>query len=319
MPMNKIRVALLSGGRSGEREISLRSGRQVAQALDPDKYDVFHYDPATDLNRLISDAGRLDVALIILHGRWGEDGTIQGLLELIGLPYQGSGVMASALCMDKRASKDLYRLHGLPVPRDVVLDSRQPWDAAAIAAGLGLPCVVKPASEGSSLGMTIARNLDELESGLKEAFKLDRYVLVEEFIEGREITVGVLGNDGLEALPCIEIIPGREYSFFDYRAKYTPGATQEICPAEIPDDLARKAQELGLAAHRALYCRGYSRTDMMLRDGKYYLLETNTIPGMTEVSLFPRAAKAAGYSFGALMDRLIELGLEDKNGAAKRK
>ena len=312
MSSDRLKVALLSGGRSGEREVSLKGGYQVAQALDTQKYDVRHYDPATDLSRLISDAPNLNVALIILHGRGGEDGTLQGLLELLGLPYQGSGVMASAICMDKRLAKNLYRQHGLPVARDLVLDRKLPPAPQSLVETLGLPLVVKPASEGSSLGMSIAGTFQELEQGLREAFAHDRWVLVEEYISGREITVSVLGNDRLEALPLIEITPGEGYHFFTYEAKYLPGASREICPAPLPQDLTLKAQELGLAAHQALYCRGYSRTDMILKDGSFYLLETNTIPGMTGTSLFPQAAQAAGYSYSRLLDRLIELALEPR-------
>lgn len=310
MTVKKIRVALLCGGISGERAISFKSGDQVAQALDPARYDIHRYDPATDLERLMREAPGLDVALIILHGRWGEDGTVQGLLDLAGLPYQGSGVMSSALCMDKRVTKDLYRFHGLPVARDIVLDCKSPADLDEVVREIGLPLVIKPNSEGSSLGMSIPHTRKELEAGLAEAFLLDRYVMLEEYIQGREITASVLGNDHLEALPLVEIIPGEKYTFFDYEAKYEIGASEEICPAPIPEDLTRQAMEIGLTAHRILYCRGYSRTDLMLRDGKYFVLETNTIPGMTETSLFPQAAQAAGYSFGQLMDRLIELALE---------
>jgi D-alanine-D-alanine ligase len=175
-----------------------------------------------------------------------------------------------------------------------------------------LPLVVKPSNEGSSLGAAIVRTPEELASGLDEACRYDRWILVEKYIDGQEITCGVLGNDQLEALPLIEISPGDGYHFFDYNAKYLPGASREICPAPLSEGLTRQGQEIALAAHKALYCRGYSRTDMMLEDGQYYVLETNTIPGMTETSLFPQAAKAAGYSFSALMDRLIELALEDR-------
>lgn len=314
MKQKKLRVALLAGGRSGERDISLKSGGQVSRALDRERYEVIHYDPAVDIERLIREAAHLDVALILLHGRWGEDGTIQGLLDLVGLPYQGSGVMPSAVCMDKRVAKDLYRLHGLPVARDVVVDRDRPLSPRSLIEALGLPVVVKPASEGSSLGMSIPRTPEELEIGLAEAFKHDQYLIVEEYIDGREITVSVLGNADLEALPLIEIKPTEGYAFFDYEAKYKPGASQEICPAPLPEDLTRLGQELGLKAHRALFCEGYSRTDMMLKDGRYYILETNTIPGMTETSLFPQSAAAAGYSFSRLLDRLIELALERAKG-----
>jgi D-alanine-D-alanine ligase len=307
----KMNVALLSGGKSGEREVSLNSGRQVADALDMEKYDVRHYDPAVDLNRLISDASDLDVALIILHGKYGEDGTIQGLLDLIDLPYLGSGVLSSSLCMDKRASKDIYRYHGLPVPKDVVLDGRDKVDIDHIIEKLSLPVVVKPACEGSSLGMSIPGTRDELEAGVREALACGRWVIVEEYIKGRELTSSIMGNDDLEALPLIEITPGDEFTFFNYEAKYVPGASREICPAPVNEDITRRAKEIGLAAHRALFCRGLSRTDMILKDDKLYVLETNTIPGMTSTSLFPQAAQAAGYTFGQTLDRLIELALED--------
>ena len=311
MKPDKLRVALVSGGKSGEREVSLNSGIQVGRALDPDKYIVTHYDPARDLNRLIDDAPRLDVALLILHGRWGEDGTIQGLLEMIGLPYLGSGVMSSAMCMDKRATKDLYLHHGLPTPNYEIIDGNNPLGPDEIIERLGLPVVIKPSCEGSSLGLGIPRDRDQLAEALREAMACGRYIIAEEFIDGLEITSSILGNDKLEALPLIEIIPGDKFEFFDYEAKYTPGATNEICPARLDDDLTRTAQELGIRAHQAMYCRGFSRSDMMLKDGRFWLLETNTIPGLTETSLYPKAAAAAGMSFGALMDRLIELALED--------
>jgi D-alanine-D-alanine ligase len=306
----KLRVALLSGGRSGEREVSLHGGDSVRRALDPNRYAVIDFDPATDLPRLIAQAPDLDVAIIILHGRWGEDGTIQGLLELLDLPYQGSGVLSSSICMDKRASKALYRAHGLPVVPDVILDRLCPGPVSEVIERLGLPLVVKPSSAGSSLGVTIAHDRPALEEGIEKAFGLDRFILVEQFIDGREITASVLGNDEPEALPLIEITPGNGYTFFNYEAKYKPGASLEICPAPLPDDLTRRCRELAIAAHKALYCRGYSRTDTILSNGEFYILETNTIPGMTATSLFPQAAREAGYSFGELMDRLIELALE---------
>ena len=260
----------------------------------------------------MDEAPRLDVALIILHGRWGEDGALQGLLDLLDLPYQGSGVMSSALCMNKRASKEVYHLHGLPVIEDLILDRKQPTPPERIIDQLGLPLVVKPNNEGSSLGAAIVRTAEELQPALEEAYRFDRWILAEEYIDGQEITGGVLGNDHLEALPLIEITPGDGYQFFNYNAKYLPGASREICPAPLSQELTRQGQEIALAAHKALYCRGYSRTDMILKDEQYYVLETNTIPGMTETSLFPQAAKAAGYSFSSLMDRLIELALEDR-------
>jgi D-alanine-D-alanine ligase len=175
---------------------------------------------------------------------------------------------------------------------------------------LGLPVVVKPEQEGSSIGLSIARTEDQLKTSLEQGWKYDRRCMVEGFIEGVEITCGVLGNDQLQALPLIEIIPGEGYEFFDYVAKYTPGASREICPARVSSEITRQAQEYAIKAHRALHCRGYSRTDMIVRGDEIFLLETNTIPGMTQTSLFPQAAAAAGISFPALLDRLIGLALE---------
>ncbi len=301
-------IALLSGGISSEREVSLNSGQQVYQALDKDKYEVRRYDPQTDLPKLVAEASRIDAALIILHGPYGEDGTVQGLLELLDIPFQGAGVLGSALAMNKLASKQMYEKAGLPVPPyEVILSASA---AAGAVQRLGLPVVIKPASAGSSIGMSIVRTEAELAPALDKAFEHDTTLIVEEYIAGTELTGGVLGNDSLQALPLIEIIPGREYSFFDYKAKYTPGATQEICPARVSEDVAGKAREYARIAHKALYCKGYSRTDMILRDRDIFVLETNTIPGMTPTSLFPQAAKAAGISFSQLLDRLIELGIQ---------
>ncbi|HAY21361.1 MAG TPA: D-alanine--D-alanine ligase, partial [Desulfobacterales bacterium] len=205
--MRKLRLALLSGGKSSEREVSLKSGGQVFEALDKAKYDIYRYDPQTDLRQLINDAPNLDVALIIMHGRWGEDGTIQGLLDLLGLPYQGSGVMASALAMNKELSKTLYRQAGLKVPRAVFFSRQDAIDPRALEAAVGLPAVIKPVNEGSSIGISKAPTLEALKTGLAAAFALDNRVLVEEFIPGTEVTGGVLGNADLQTLPLVEIIP----------------------------------------------------------------------------------------------------------------
>jgi len=308
--MQKIRLALLSGGNSSEREVSLKSGDQVYAALDKSKYDIRRYDPRSDLPQLVADAPTLDVALIIMHGRYGEDGTIQGLLDLLGVPYQGSGVMASAVAMNKEISKKLYQQAGLQVPQAVFVDRAAPLDPAAILAAVGLPAVIKPVNEGSSIGISIARSPEELAAGLDKAFALDRRVLIEEFIAGVEVTCAVLGNDDLQALPLVEIVPGEAYTFFDYEAKYLPGASSEIVPARLSPELTARVQECGLTAHRALGCRGYSRTDTMVRGEDIFVLETNTIPGMTATSLFPQAAAAAGLPFPALLDRLVSLALE---------
>jgi D-alanine-D-alanine ligase len=307
----KLRVALLAGGKSGEREVSLSGAKGVEQALDPEKFEVKKYDPATDLASLVVEAEGIDFAFILLHGRFGEDGTVQGLLELLGIPYQGSGVLGSALAMDKNLAKELYQLRGLPVAAWEMVDDKSGASASDIVGRLGLPLVVKPVCQGSSLGMTIAKSDTELQAGIQKAFSHDNEVMVEQYIVGREITAGVLGNADPVALPLIEIVPGEGYAFFDYDAKYQPGASNEICPAPISPDLAAKAQEYGVEAHKALQLRGYSRTDMMMtEDGRFYLLETNTIPGMTPTSLFPQAAAAYGLDFPALLERLIQLGLE---------
>lgn len=309
--MNKIRLALIAGGTSGEREISLRGAAGVEQALNKDKYEVLRYDPAAELARLAADAERLDAAFILLHGIHGEDGTVQGMLDLLGIPYQGSGVLGSALAMDKHLAKTMYRLHGLPVAAWEMAEQAHLDDPAPLLAKLNLPLVVKPARQGSSLGMSIVRQPEQLAAALAKAFEHDSQVMVEEFVKGREITVGVLGNEQLAALPLVEIIPDSRYDFFDYEAKYTPGATREVCPAEVSESIREKAQNYGIRAHKALQLRGCSRTDMIIRvDGKIFLLETNTIPGMTPTSLLPQAAAQAGLDFPALLDRLIELAME---------
>jgi D-alanine-D-alanine ligase len=308
--MGKLRLALIAGGKSSEREVSLKSGTQVYQALDQEKYDIRRYDPLTDLESLVREAKDLDVALIIMHGRGGEDGSMQGLLDLLEIPYQGSGVLASALAMNKELSKALYQMAGLKVPAALAFAREKAPSPQEIEAKLGLPVVIKPATEGSSIGVTLARTVDEMREGLDKAYSYDSRVLVEEFIQGTEVTGGVLGNAKLQALPLVEIIPTSTYTFFDYEAKYQPGASEEICPARIDPELTRRAQACALTAHRALGCRGYSRTDMLIREGAIYVLETNTIPGMTATSLFPQGAKAAGLDFPDLLDTLINLALE---------
>ena len=312
MTVKKLRIALLAGGKSGERQVSLKGAAEVIKALAPDKYEVKQYDPAADLARLAADSGKLDAAFILLHGLFGEDGTMQGFLDLLGVPYQGSGVLGSAIAMDKNLSKILYKNNGLTVPDWIMLqqDAVQPLDIDAILKKIALPLVVKPARQGSSLGMGIARTSDELATAIQKAFQYDNEVMLEQYISGREITVGVIGNDPLTALPLVEIIPNEQYDFFDYEAKYQPGATREICPAEFDEKLTAKAQAYGIAAHRALQLQGYSRTDMIVSNDAIYILETNTIPGMTPTSLLPQAAAAAGLSFSALLDKLLELALE---------
>lgn len=342
--MSKLRVAVLMGGRSSEREVSLKSGEMVLRHLDRARYDVFAFDPRVlrrleegpavgelpatageaDLTALAplapraldrdSDQPSVAVAFIALHGKGGEDGAIQGLLELLGVRYTGSGVLASALAMDKAISKRIFKAEGIPTPpwRDFWMDNcADPRTMAAeIETSLGLPVVVKPACEGSTIGITIARTRAELPAALEEAARFGPRVLAEQFIPGVEITAGILGNRGPEVLPLVEIVPGS--GFYDYHAKYTPGATEEIVPARIDEETAQRARGAALAAFEALGCRGVARVDMIVGPRGPVVLEVNTIPGFTATSLVPRAAQAAGISFPRLLDRIIELALEDR-------
>ena len=313
--MKKLSIALLSGGISSERDVSIASGNQVYEVLDRDKYEVIRYDPKTDIPKLVADAASIDAALIILHGPYGEDGTVQGLLDLLDIPYQGSGVLGSAIGMNKLVSKQLYKSAGIPVAPDMTFKSIDMIETRAVVDQLGMPLVIKPVTSGSSIGLSIVKSEDALNDALEKAFAEDHEVLIESYIKGVELTGGVIGNEELQALPIVEIIPGKEFDFFDYTAKYTPGATEEICPARIDEATTQKAQSYAKMAHRALCCKGYSRTDMILADGELYVLETNTIPGMTPTSLLPQAAQAAGIDFSRLLDKLIELSLEDKKSS----
>lgn len=304
-----LRVAVIMGGNSNEREVSLNSGRSVLAHLDPRRYQPVVFDPPQDLPRLVDEAPNLDVALIMLHGRGGEDGSMQGLLDLLGVPYQCAGVLGCALAMHKPMAKDRFRLAGLPVAPDVTLSRGEPDPAERVLATLPLPVVVKPALEGSSFGISIVRRAEDLPAALEKAFALDRDVLVEAFLAGREVTCAVLGNQELEPLPLVEITPAEKYQFFDFEAKYTPGASRETCPAPLDPADTRLIQEIACRAHRALGLKGYSRSDFILTPQGPHILETNTIPGMTGTSLLPQAAQAAGLGFGQLLDRLIALAL----------
>ena len=308
--MTELSIALLAGGWSGEREVSLNSGKAVYRALDKKKYRVTRYDPRDDLGRLIKEKERIDLAFVLLHGKFGEDGCLQGFLDLLGIPFVGSGVLSSALSMNKKMAKGIYRAAGLGVAEDVVISRDSPMDADEIIEKLGESLVVKPVAEGSSLGMSLCHTRGALQKGIDLAFQHDHEVMVEQYVEGTEVTGCILGNASLTALPLVEIRPTTGHTFFDYDAKYTPGATEEICPAPLSKDLTRRAQACAMAAHSALMCEVWSRTDMILQDEKIFVLETNTIPGMTQTSLVPQAAQAAGMSLSDLVDRLIALSLE---------
>ncbi|MCF8099735.1 MAG: D-alanine--D-alanine ligase [Desulfarculaceae bacterium] len=311
MSRGALKVALIMGGTSSEREVSLKSGRAVAKALAALPHQVETFDPATDLIALVQRAGEFDVALVMLHGPGGEDGRLQGLLDLVGLPYQCAGVLGCALAMDKPRAKDLFRAAGIPVAPDLVLRRGDPDSARLVLDELGLPVVIKPAREGSSFGISMVHEAEDLAPAIEAAFKLDRVVLAERLLAGRELTAAVVGNQELTALPLVEIIPGEQHEFFDFTAKYTPGASQEICPARVGPEVTRRVQELGMAAHRALGLKGYSRTDFILTEQGPFALETNTIPGMTETSLLPQAAAAGGMEFPAFIDKLLSLALEE--------
>lgn len=317
--MKKLRVALIAGGFSGEREVSLKSGDAVQRALDQNRYEVARYDPRDGLGRLLEGRDRIDLAFVLLHGKYGEDGSIQGFLDLMGIPYVGSGVLASAMALNKKVAKDMYRLAGLRVVDDMYLTAGGAFSLDEILQNLGPSTVVKPVSEGSSLGVCICHGREELNKGLKRAFGYDDEVLVERFVRGKEVTCCVVGNEVLEALPLIEIVPNPEHAFFNYRAKYTPGAAKEICPARVPAKQAEEARSAAESAHRTLRCRVWSRTDMIIHEDKVYVLETNTIPGMTGTSLVPLAAKTAGLSFPEFVDRLIHLSLEGLQGSHKKR
>ena len=304
-------VALLVGGISGEREVSLASGEGAHQALTEAGFQVTTLDPADkdDLKKLID--GGFDVAFICLHGKYGEDGTLQGMLEMIGLPYIGSGVWSSALAMDKVKSKVFYKAAGISTPPSITLGVNDTVDVEEIVGSLGERCVVKPATEGSALGVFIVEGRDAIQEAIEKARELDNEILVERYIKGKALTVAVIGNDNPRALPIIEIVPVND--FYDYEAKYKPGASQHLCPAPLSEETTRQIQNMAVQAHKALECAGVSRSDFILDDeGDWWILETNTIPGMTGTSLLPDAARAAGISFPELCTMLIEFALEKK-------
>ena len=306
------RVALLSGGTSGEREISLASGEGALSALQEAGFPVECFDPSRkeDLKALID--GNFDVAFLCLHGRKGEDGVIQGFLETIDLPYTGPGVWSSATAINKARSKEFYRLAGVPTAPSMTLESDQKLDVDSIIGEIGPHVVVKPASEGSSIGISIVDSREALEKAIDEAFQHDSESGVEKFVQGREFTVAVIGNDEPRALPIIEII-AQKGDFYDFESKYAAGGSKHICPAELSEEDAETIKREAIAAHKALSCEGVSRTDFILDDeGKPWALETNTIPGMTSTSLLPDAAKAAGIPFPELCTMLIQYALERK-------
>lgn len=349
--MKRVRVAVLMGGPSPERDVSLLTGRQIAAALDQTRYHVLPVEitvdgkwlfrpdlalpapaqrpgiPASGATTALTIAEgvrnpvpvsfeaaveqeRVDVAFIAMHGPYGEDGTVQGLLELLGVPYTGSGVLASALAMDKLRSRQLFAYHRIPVPACLAVTSEDWQDHEAvlqsIAHQLGYPCVVKPNAVGSSIGVTLVRAPGELDHAIAAALTYGPIVLIEEYVRGTELTCGIIDDSQTGrpiALPLIEVVPHAE--FYDYQAKYAAGGSDHFVPARVPEALGQSATALALRAYQALGCEGMSRVDMIARGDQIVVLEINTIPGMTATSLLPDAAKAAGISFAQLLDRIV--------------
>ena len=292
------KVAVLLGGHSAEREVSLKSGNAVLAALRASGVDAQDFDPA---ERDLAELKGFDRAFIALHGRYGEDGTIQGALELMGIPYTGSGVLASALAMDKWRTKLVWQAAGVPTPRYVLLTPYSNFQQ--VAEELGLPLMIKPASEGSSIGMSKVMNVEDLKPAYELAAKYDRLVIVEQFIRGEEFTVAILGG---AALPLIRLETPN--IFYDYDAKYVANTTRYLCPSGLPPERERGYQALALRAFELLGCRGWGRADLMVdASGTPYFLELNTSPGMTDHSLVPMAARQAGLSFEQLVLKILEL------------
>lgn len=291
------KIGVLLGGLSAEREVSLKSGAGVLQALQERGYRAVAIDVGRDLAQVLVREG-IEVAFVCLHGRYGEDGAVQGLMELLSIPYTGSGVLASALAMDKIFAKKVFAASGLTVAPYLVLSRGESVEPEQLP--FGLPAVVKPAREGSSVGVGIVKSREQFAPAVADAFRYDREILVEQFIKGREIQVGVLSD---RAIGAIEIVPKNE--FYDYEAKYTDGMATHIMPAPLPPALYAKVLEQGEEAHRALGCSGYSRVDFLVTDsGDCFLLEVNTLPGMTALSLLPEIAQGAGIPFPELVERI---------------
>jgi D-alanine-D-alanine ligase len=300
------RIGVLMGGLSGERDVSLRSGANCLRALLAKGYDAVSIDALQDVARRL-DEERVEVAFLALHGRYGEDGTIQGLLEIMGIPYTGSGVLASALGMNKVAAKKVVMGSGLPTPAYCEVDADEPSEVAVarIEAALGLPVMLKPVEEGSSLGVSKCGDACSLRSSIDNARSDYGAVLAERFVAGREITVGVLQRNGLtETLPILELVPKNE--FYDYEAKYTDGLTKFVLPAPLPPLVYAEAESLAIAAFAAVGCRGYARVDIMIDEaGAPWFIEVNTLPGMTDTSDLPAQAKAAGISYEDLVEIIL--------------
>lgn len=303
----KIKIAVLMGGKSPEYEVSCLSGKRILESLDPHKYDVF----PMKINQKGEGYEKLfklrpEVVFVAMHGSFGENGAVQGLLELRNIPYTGSGILASALGMDKIMFRTMVQKAKIAVPRCVILKkgdfAGKVWDE------LSVPVVVKPYCQGSSIGVSIVHSKANLEKALQKAFDFGSQAIVEEFLSGVEVTCGILGNDKPIALPVAEIIPKKE--FFDYESKYVSGMSEEVVPARISAKLTKKIQETALKVYQLIGCCGFGRVDMILRQSTPYVLEINTIPGLTPNSLLPKEAAAAGITYQQLIEKIIQLALE---------
>lgn len=305
------KIGVLMGGRSAEREVSLRTGEAIYQALKIKGYSVVKIDVGMDIVERLKEEN-IKLAFLALHGKYGEDGTIQGMLEMLDIPYTGSGVLASALAIDKIATKKILIFEGLPVPKYIQVERKEAEvngfeaTAARIYKEMGLPLVVKAPTQGSTIGMSFVHKREELVPALKLAYQHDPVALVEKFIEGVEVTASILGNEEPEVLPLIEIVSAT--GVYNYEAKYTAGMSEHIIPPRIPEEQQNAVKDLAVRTFRALGCRGLARVDFIVDcKGNPYILEVNTIPGMTATSLFPDAARAAGIEFPELVDKIVKL------------
>ena len=299
--LKKKRIGVLMGGMSSEREVSLCSGMAVYKALIKKGYKTIKIDVDRNIAGVLKRK-KIDIAFIALHGRYGEDGTMQGLLEIMGIPHTGSSVMASSMAFDKAAAKEIFRFHGIPTPE---------WQVATVNSSQftvhSFPVIVKPAREGSTIGLSLAKEETGLQKAVRKAFRYDDKIIMERFIQGREVTVGILSG---EPLPVVEIKPKK--GLYDYRSKYTKGMTDYIAPAPLDKGVESRIKESALNAYNVLGCSGAARVDIMLdKKNTPYVLEINTVPGMTELSLLPKAARCAGIDFPELVEKIL-LDIRDK-------
>ncbi|HXX80492.1 MAG TPA: D-alanine--D-alanine ligase [Thermodesulfovibrionales bacterium] len=311
------RIGVLMGGTSAEREVSLKSGNAVLNALKGRNYNVAAIDVEHDICEVIKRQG-VEVAFLTLHGGYGEDGSLQGLLDVLGIPYTGSGVLASALAMDKESSKKVFLYHRIPVPsfkvihleRSVSGEKPESPHYELPAVDFSLPWVIKPAAEGSSIGVSIVKEHSSLRAAMGHAAGFGTRIIVEKYIQGKEIQVGILNN---RILGAVEVRPTLE--FYNYEAKYTAGLTDYILPPEVDQGILRNAEKAALSAHTALGCRGATRVDLIVdKEGNPYVLEVNTIPGMTETSLLPKIAARAGLDFPSLIEEILKGALAGRKG-----